>query len=65
VSIFFAKSLPKMFWSKGNKNLSASSPGQATYKIEISGCYQKKKLPSGKRLFLFVPKKLAETVFAN
>jgi hypothetical protein len=57
VSHFFAKSLPK--------NLSASSPGQVTYTIKISGCChkQRKKLPSGEHLFF--AKKLAKKMFPS
>jgi hypothetical protein len=45
IKILSQKSLQKKFWSKGYKKLSASSPGQATYTINISGCC--KKIASG------------------
>jgi hypothetical protein len=54
-NFFWQKSLSeKMFWSIGNKNSSASSPGQTTYTIKISGCCQKiKKIAKQQAPFYF------------
>jgi hypothetical protein len=56
VSNFSQKSLPtKNFGSKSKANSSASSPGQDTFTIQSQGA-AKKKLPSGKHLFIFLRK---------
>jgi hypothetical protein len=55
--IFLQKACQKKFWSKGNKNCHIHLLGRPHIQKKSQGA-AKKKLPSGKRLFLFSQKSL-------